>query len=477
MLSSLRHQLLLVWMLMVVICCSLSVLLYELYGQTEGVKRAQFQQQVESACSRIAQRYQGASEAARSSGNASGLRDVVLQLVLADFNGIEGGIWSRQQGPVGYAYPTYQGSGIKSDLPAAERGNIEATALRALAEGRATLYMRSSNREVLFLAACPLDAGTSAWTMTRMPTVGASFYHSLLVGMTLLLVQVVISAVGAGWAFRHWDRKLSQVEDALAAADTSTIPTIVPTGSKELDRLGAAVTRYATRLAESRQAQARLTTELTRHERLVTLGRMVATVAHEIRNPIATMRLAAENALAEGRVDDSDHLQLFLTQVQRLEGVVESLLTMVQPIHLKTRAVAVGPWLQELIHTMGYRDIELRPLHDANVSWRLDPDQLGRAVENLLRNAIQHRTPDTTVYLDVSVSSGVMTIDVVNQGADIPPALSGQLFEPFVSGRVDGNGLGLALVREIAHAHHGVARYSHSDGMTHFTLELPWRAS
>lgn len=64
-----------------------------------------------------------------------------------------------------------------------------------------------------------------------------------------------------------------------------------------------------------------------------------------------------------------------------------------------------------------------------------------------------------------------------NRGAAIAETIAAQLFEPFVSGRSDGNGLGLALVREIARAHGGQVRYAHADGMTHFILELPWRAS
>ena len=479
MLRSLRRQLLLLWALMLGICVVLGVLLYGLFGQTEGVRITQARQQVEDACAHIAQRYQGASAAARSADNAAGLREVVLQLVLADSSGVEGGIWDRQHGFVAYAYPTYQGSGIKVDVPQAERANIEVAARKVLASGRATLYRRASAREVLLLAACPFDTGSSAWTMTRVPAVGAASYQRLLVGMSLLLGLVMLSAIGVGWAMRRWDHKLALVEAALSGAATVGVPAIPFTGSTELDRLGLAITGYATRLAESRADADRLTTELARHDRLVSLGRMSATVAHEIRNPIATMRLTAENALAEAGQENSEHLDVLLAQVQRLDGVVESLLSMVQPIRLRLREVAVQPWLQHLVAQALSAPvrIELQPWKDDMLRWSLDPDQLGRAVDNLLRNAAQHSTPGTPVRVMVALVSGALRIDVANHGAPVPEALCGQLFEPFASGRVDGNGLGLALVREIVQAHGGSVRYTHADGITHFTLELPWRAS
>ncbi len=209
---------------------------------------------------------------------------------------------------------------------------------------------------------------------------------------------------------------------------------------------------------------------------------MTATVAHEIRNPIATMRLALENEIARGDAtpDDAAHGELMLGQIRRLDGVVESLLGMVQPIRLHLETVVVQDWLATLLEHSPLPPGMPSPrlsLPAAPLRWMLDPQQLGRAVHNLLRNAAQHAEPGSEVTLQAAAVEGMLQVDVCNRGAPVAEPIAAQLFEPFVSGRADGNGLGLALVREIARAHGGHARYAHADGLTHFILELPWRAS
>ncbi|GAE51584.1 two-component system sensor protein, partial [Xanthomonas arboricola pv. pruni str. MAFF 311562] len=153
-----------------------------------------------------------------------------------------------------------------------------------------------------------------------------------------------------------------------------------------------------------------------------------------------------------------------LGQIRRLDGVVESLLGMVQPIRLQLETVMVQDWLASLLDPAvlppGAPAPQLR-VPDAPLQWMLDPQQLGRAVHNLLRNALQHADAGSAVTLEASARDGLLQLQVSNRGAAIADAIASQLFEPFVSGRADGNGLGLALVREIARAHGGQVRYAH----------------
>jgi signal transduction histidine kinase len=96
-------------------------------------------------------------------------------------------------------------------------------------------------------------------------------------------------------------------------------------------------------------------------------------------------------------------------------------------------------------------------------------------VENLLRNALHHRSPGTAVYWDMTVVSDQLIMAVRNHGDAMSPVIAEHLFEPFATDRIDGNGLGLALVREIVEAHGGSVRHERSDGITSFIVELPWR--
>ncbi|KAB7769782.1 sensor histidine kinase [Xanthomonas maliensis] len=477
---SLLRQLLLIWMVVVAACVGVASVLYGLYRQTEGVRLEEARQQLHGQCERIVQRYAGASEAARKGDDGVGLAAVVVHLVLADAPGVEGGVWDLHKGFVAYAYPTYDGSDHKTDIPAAEWLTIVNTARQSVSGKNATQYRRDGRREVLLISACPLASNSAAWTMTRVPASTADAWRPLVVGMLLIFAMVTGSAIALGVVVRRWSQRLQRIQQALAA-DSET-PHIPPTGAPELDRLGAAVNDYAQRNAQALAQTRRLADELSRHERLAALGRMTATVAHEIRNPIATMRLAVENEIAQrdATPDTAAHAEVMLAQIRRLDGVVESLLGMVQPIRLQLETVVVQEWLAGLLEP-GTLPPQLPAPHlqlpAAPLRWMLDPQQLGRALHNLLRNAVQHADPGSEVTLQAAEAEGMLQLQVSNHGAAIAEPIAAHLFEPFVSGRSDGNGLGLALVREIARAHGGQVRYAHRDGLTHFIVELPWRAS
>lgn len=309
---SLLRQLLLIWMVIVAACLGVAMMLYGLYRQTEGVRLEEARQQLSDQCARIVQRYAGASEAARSGDDGVGLAAVVVHLVLADAPGVEGGVWDLHKGFVAYAYPTYDGSDHKTDIPDAEWTNIVSTAQQSVSEKKATQYRRNGRREVLLISACPLASNSAAWTMTRVPASKADAWRPLVIGMLLIFAMVAMSAIALGVLVRRWSQRLQRIQQALAA-DTET-PHIPPTGTPELDRLGAAVNDYAQRNAQALAQTRRLADELSRHERLAALGRMTATVAHEIRNPIATMRLALENEIArrDATPDDAAHGELML---------------------------------------------------------------------------------------------------------------------------------------------------------------------
>lgn len=476
--TTLSRQLFLVWVLVLTSSLGIAGLLFAAWRQNGAAQLTHAQRTLATSCAAIVSRYNGASAAARGDSQADGLADVVVQLVLDEAEGVEGGIWDSRQGFVAYAYPTYQGTGLKTDVPDAERFNLAATAAAALKRAEVADYIRSGARESLLIAACPIDAHRAGWTMTHVPTAPGRSSTLFAAGAAVLLVLTVTSAAALAAIMRRWSRRLTLVEQALASSEA--IPDLPPTGSPELDRLAHAVVDYATRLANSHREAVALTAVVHRHERLVTLGRMTATVAHEIRNPIATLRLAAENALAvsadAASVVTRSSLTLMLAQVSKLDDLVESLLGMVQPVRVHLRDVDVASWAREVVSTFGDGvDVIDLQIDDDVSTWSMDPAQMDRAVMNLLRNALQHREPLTDIHWEIHVSADRLSMAVRNQGSAISDEVAGRLFEPFATDRIDGNGLGLALVREIVEAHGGIAWYERSDTFTSFIVELPWR--
>ena len=118
--------------------------------------------------------------------------------------------------------------------------------------------------------------------------------------------------------------------------------------------------------------------------------------------------------------------------------------------------------------------IEVRSFDGAAV---FDPLPIARAIDNLILNAIQNTPRGGCITLHAKQSADRLFLSVADTGHGVPEFMRDQLFEPFVTGRPEGTGLGLAMVREIAEAHGGTAHALHRTDGTTFILELPCRPS
>ena len=277
---------------------------------------------------------------------------------------------------------------------------------------------------------------------------------------------------------------MQRLETRLAEADVSggAMPELPRTGVRELDRIVDGFNHYRLRFDEARVHLREAAQQRNRDQRLAALGRMTGGIAHEIRNPIATMRLKAENALAAAPEKQGDALRVIVGQIDRLDGLVQSLLALVQPVTLTPAKVDLHSWLAERLATIGDKaraaGVHTALQHTDPAQAVFDPVHLARAIDNLLDNAVRHAPRDGHVTLSASTNDAQMLcIRVDDDGGGVPEALQASLFEPFATGRADGTGLGLALAREVALAHGGDLRHAALEPGTRFELELPWRAS
>ncbi len=379
---------------------------------------------------------------------ARSLMQAVIDLSLRDQAGVEGGFWHPQQDVVAYAFPTYDGSGIKRDPPGAEMERIVSIAQRAL-DGAATVSdVRPGLREAVVFAACPVNfkgGSLAAWTLKRVPVMSAGVLNQLLVAIALLLGFVIVSGVWLGSTLSRW-----------------------------------------------RGQSERLSRQLAHAERLATLGRVAAGMAHEIRNPIGAMRMKAENALAapaqvrEARVTGA--LEMVVSQTERLDALVASLLALAQPFQVQRQRIDLAAWIEERrqAHAELAEKKQLQlgtaldlPSFASGLSTSvLDPVQMARALDNLLLNALAHC--EAGGHIDIGArlgADGRLQLWVADDGPGVAPELRESLFDPFVSQRSGGTGLGLVLVREIVHAHGGSITLAATQRGARFDMELPWRAS
>jgi hypothetical protein len=304
---SLRSRLLALWIMLVVSVGATAYLLFESFQQTSNARVARSEELVARACRDIADRYQFFV-----SGWGGGPVDdqlkqrltTVAQAALANAIGVEGGIWQADAGSLAYAFPSYEGTGPKTDLPAAELTTIRQVNAEALRAGRPASIRQSGRSQVLLLHACPLRGprqGVTGWTMTRTFMAEGPAYNQLLAGLLVLALTIFGSAVWLARLLYSWSRKIALIENALGDREGNSVdlPKLPPTGEQELDRLVDALNSTGERLSLERQ-------RATAAERLAAVGRLSAGLAHEIRNPIAAMRLKAENAIASRDVSRKD---------------------------------------------------------------------------------------------------------------------------------------------------------------------------
>ncbi len=204
--------------------------------------------------------------------------------------------------------------------------------------------------------------------------------------------------------------------------------------------------------------------------------------AHEVKNPLAGLRGAAQ--LLQRRVDNEDLRSLaglIIDEADRLGALANRLLH-------HGGAAQIGPVnIHQLLERLAdILQAEPAPPHvrhdyDPSVPDLIgDADRLQQVLLNLARNALEAGA--RTLTLRTRVEHGLrlgervrmaLRVDVIDDGAGVPAALRDTLFQPLVSGRADGTGLGLALSREIVHEHGGELRCASRPGATMFSLYLP----
>lgn len=484
--QSLRSRLILLIALFGCAGVATGALMMGLFYQSASAQAGQAEAQIARACDAITATYRFYST--QWPGPTTSLHDAalrasltgVVQTALRDSPGIEGGLWQSDAGALAYAYPTYQGAGPKTDMPQAEVSRIASINALAQTEDRSSSRRYRGSTQVLMLTACPLHGpipALTAWTMTRVTTFAGRAYQQLMAGFAVLLATVVVATALLIRMTLTWSRHVARIESTLHTHDVMRLPVIDATGEKELDQIIAALNLAGRRLAATGEQAERLARQVASGERLAAIGRVAAGVAHEIRNPIAAMRLKAENALLADAPRQKEALSMILGQIERLDRLLTRLLSLTErdPPRRQTASVRalIEQCAREHAELAQARDVSLDTKIDVETA-HFDAEQIRRALDNLVLNAIEAAPPRSRIVISAEPAGDRLRLAVHDQGAGPPPQIRDHLFEPFVTGRPEGTGLGLCLVREIANAHGGGANMITAAGGTAFEMVIPW---
>jgi two-component system NtrC family sensor kinase len=243
--------------------------------------------------------------------------------------------------------------------------------------------------------------------------------------------------------------------------------------------------RVQRKTAELRQAQ----DQMIRAEKLSSLGKLAAVVAHEINNPLSGMLTSAkllrkwiERGDAAAHSDDMRESALLIESESRRCGeIVRSLLSFARVEPMNVGDVEVNRLVRQCLklveHKLDLGEISLKlELDEKLPTLRGDSGQIEQLLLALIMNAIEAMPRSGVLRLNTSTKEDNIVICVEDNGMGIPPHLLSQLFEPFVTTKEEGKGvgLGLAISRRIVERHHGaIDVWSEVGRGTRFTITIP----
>ena len=297
---------------------------------------------------------------------------------------------------------------------------------------------------------------------------GEAAYQARLIG----LVAVLIAGLIAGWVL--W--RITRAADA--ARERAVLEAAVATRTAELRDEIAERTRIDARFREARE-------ELAQANRLGSLGSITAGLAHEINQPVATIRTLSENAkahLGAGRLDRvTANLDSAIALTAKIGAITQEMRRFA-----RRGTGTVGPVPLDAV-IAGTRLLIGDRFRAAGVALDLPPPgqppvvagrvRLEQVLMNLLQNALDAVAgrDGARVALTVEQAADRVALTVADNGPGIDPAIAGQIFDPFVTGRADGLGLGLGIVRDIMTAFDGTVTVVPSPlGGAAFRVTVAW---
>jgi len=235
-------------------------------------------------------------------------------------------------------------------------------------------------------------------------------------------------------------------------------------------------------LEEEWDGEAGESSEVMRQERLATMGQMAAQMAHEIRNPLLAIGATLQVLAREARIEDESRgmLTAAAAEITRLDMLLKDYLSLAVrqgavrgPVDLVevTREV-----LSLLRHSPKAHERTLEHEAPESLPVMADPDGLRHVLFNLVLNALEATAPGGRVRVRGAIQGTAVLLEVEDDGAGLPPVDPASLFEPFVSTKRHGTGLGLSVVRQVVEAHEGrVELAPRPEGGTRASVWLPRR--
>ena len=355
-------------------------------------------------------------------------------------------------------------------------GIAVAAAIAAVVAAWAIRQARSVTRAMLFLTLMPVITTTAA-VFVAAETMYLSSHDRDLV-LIVLAFTLLLSIVFTRAISRPMVRDIKHLGEAAAIVSTGDLS--ARTGVVRDDELGSAASTFDDMVQQLDRAR-------TEHESMEAERKIfIASVGHDLRTPVTAMRAAVE-ALRDGMAPDPDrYLRALESDLDALGGLIDDLFLYARldagGYHSGGERCDVAELVDDaaeaLAPTADRQGITIERHVEAAAPVNGSPADLGRAIRNLLDNAVRHAGDSGSVEISVEATDEIVTVTVVDSGPGFPADFTAEALKPFTRAdeartRSDGGaGLGLAITSGIVSAHGGTTTVSAGPG-GRVTVELP----
>lgn len=287
--------------------------------------------------------------------------------------------------------------------------------------------------------------------------------------------------------FRDWEDMAQRIDRALAGSNGyGRQPLRVERGSGMTHfevgffPIGKEAEKGLTVTMRNETEKEKLREEMIRLDRLASLGKLSAGIAHEVRNPLTGISLLLDDlhdqaGLAAG---DQSMIKKALAEIERVERLINALLNYSSPPRADFRLGDLDALVSDIVLLMRRqcerRNVTIQLTASQLPLFRFDPEKIRQALLNIIRNALEAMPDGGSITVATTVTDGHAAISIVDSGPGIRQEDLPLIFEPFFTRKGAGTGLGLSITQRIIEEHHGRIRVENgTDGGTLFTLELP----
>jgi two-component system sensor histidine kinase HydH len=309
-------------------------------------------------------------------------------------------------------------------------------------------------------------------------SINSSFYWILLLpvisagtSLGVLGTQIfIVLSCGAYLSFLgfiDWDRRFLDQQDirdlALRVIFLAVAGNLTNTLAEALRRQYAKTKAVADQLAEANRNLQQAEEAVRRSDRLAALGQLAAGLAHELRNPLGTIRASAEmltrSVAAENEVA-REVAGFISSEVDRTNSLVTRFLDFVRPLELRPAPADLAQVLDRSVAMVereaAAREVTVYKNYSPDIPpFPLDTELMERVFYNLLANAAQATAPGGAVTVKTRPAGDNAEISIIDRGEGIDPKIIDTIFNPFFTTKADGVGLGLAICSKIVDQHGG----------------------